>query len=120
MNIFLQNRLKCFWVEVRRFHIETLYYVEQNSKCMLPAAQKFPFSSTMRYYFMYKGSQYSTLFQNYNADLVMRTRRSTDLGLLIISVISLYVGCFKSNTFKASLSFFIQAGNSNFRFFVTC
>ena len=43
-----------------------------------------------------------------------------DLSLLIKPVISLYVGCFKSNTFKGSFSFFIQVGNSSFRFFITC
>ena len=38
---------------------------------------------------------------------------------LDFTVISLYVGDFNSNTFKSSFSFFfIQAGNSNFRFFL--
>ena len=43
-----------------------------------------------------------------------------DFSLLVKPVISLYVGGFKSNTFKGSFSFFIQAGNSSFHFFLLC
>ena len=45
-------------------------------------------------------------------------RDPLDFSLLIIPVISLYVEDFKSNTFKSSFSYFIQAGNSNFCFFL--
>ena len=41
-----------------------------------------------------------------------------DFSLLIKPVISLYVGGFKSNTFKGSFSLFIQSGNSCFHFFL--
>ena len=43
-----------------------------------------------------------------------------DFSLLLVLVISLYVGGLKSNTFKGPFTFFIQAENSNFCFFITC
>ena len=55
MNIFLQKLVEVL------LDVGTLF-VDQNSKCMLPAAQEFRFSPTMRYYFIYKGPQYRTPF----------------------------------------------------------
>ena len=43
-----------------------------------------------------------------------------EFSLLILSVMYLYVGGFKWNTFKGSFTFFIQAEISNYRYLLFC